>query len=108
MKIDPFADVKRNPVFRAESLSSLYVFIVTIGTFLPIKYYVPPTLFIYAGTYWLTYHFAEKKDLSASEAFTTLFLNLAQSSVVAYVIHFAVDEAFKFDGQGRLLDVMKD
>jgi hypothetical protein len=108
MKIDPFADVSRQPVFRAESLLCLYTFIVTIGTFLPIKYYLPPTLMIYAGTHWLTYHFDEKRDLCAYESFITVFLNVTMGIVCAYTIHLAVDEGFKFEGERNLIDVMKD
>ena len=108
MKIDPFGDVSRQPVFRAESLSLLYAFIVTIGTFLPIKYYLPPTLVIYAGANYLIYHFAEKRDQCAFEAYTTLFLNVTLGAAAAWIIHLAVDEGFKFSRDQGLLEVMKD
>jgi len=108
LKIDPIGDVRRQPVFRAESLSLLYAFIATIGTFLPIEYYLPPTLFIYAGTNYLTYHFAEKRDQYAFEAFTIMFLNVTLGTAAAWIIHLVVDEGFKFEGNRGLLDVMKD
>jgi len=59
IKIDPFTDVKKIPVFRAESLVQLYTFIVTIGTFLPLECYLPPVLVIYAGVNYLVYNYAE-------------------------------------------------
>jgi len=108
MKIDPFADISRQPVFRAETLLILSTFIVTIGTFLPLKYYLPPTLMLYAGVHWLIYHFAEKRDLCAVEAFTTVFLNVILGTLVACTIHLVVDEGFKFEGERHLIDVMKD
>jgi len=108
MKIDPFADISRQPVFRAETLLILSTFIVTIGTFLPLKYYLPPTLMLYAVTHWLIYHFAEKNDLCAFEAFTSVFLNVILGTVIASTIHLVVDEGFKFEGNKHLIDVMKD
>ena len=50
IKIDPFEDVNKQPVFRYESLLHLYSSIVMVGTFLPMKYYLPPVLFIYTWT----------------------------------------------------------
>ena len=59
IKFDPCAHVAHQPAFRAESLSQLWAFIIMIGTFLPIQYYLLPVLIIYAGTFGLTYWFAE-------------------------------------------------
>jgi hypothetical protein len=59
IKFDPCAHVARQPAYRAESLSQLWAFIITIGTFLPLQYYLVPVLIIYAGTYGLTYYYAE-------------------------------------------------
>ena len=49
VKIGPFANVEKQALFRCESLLQLYSFIVTIGAFLPLKYYLPPVLIIYSG-----------------------------------------------------------
>ena len=57
VRIEPFASVQKQALFRCESLLQLYSFIVTIGTFLPIKYYLPPVLVIYTGVYGLTYYY---------------------------------------------------
>ena len=59
VKINPFADVQKQALFRCESLLQLYSFIVTIGTFFPFKYYLPPVLIIYTGVNMLTYYYAE-------------------------------------------------
>ena len=59
VKIDPLTNVQKQALFRCESLLQLHSFIVTIGTFLPIKYYLPPVLIIYTGVYGLTYYHQE-------------------------------------------------
>ena len=52
-------------------------------------------MFIYAGIYYLTtYHFAEKRDLCAFEAFITVFLNVTLGTAGAWIVHLAVDEGF--------------
>ena len=108
MRIDPFAEISRQPVFRGEILLQLYTFIITIGIFLPIKYYLPPVLFIYVLTNWLTYRYAKESDLCEFESYMNVFLNVVVSTTCACIVHLVVDEAYKLDSGARLLDVMKD
>jgi len=61
------------------------------------------------GTFYLTYNFAEKRDLCSFEAFTTVFLNVAVSTVGAFIINLVTDEGLKlFAGERGLIDVMQD
>ena len=87
----------------------LYFFIVTIGTFLPIKYYLAPVLIIYTGVYGLTYYYAEERDLCYFEAILTITINWMTSTFSAFIVRFAVDEAFKarHDDERHIIEIFK-
>ena len=87
----------------------LYFFIVTIGTFLPIKYYLAPVLIIYTGVYGLTYYYAEERDLCYFEAILTITINWMTSTFSAFIVRFAVDEAFKArdDDERLIIQIVK-
>jgi len=59
------------------------------------------------GAYWLTYYYAEVRDLCLHEALTAIFLNVLKSTITAYVIHVVVDEGFKSSRERRLLEVLR-
>jgi hypothetical protein len=49
VRIDPITSLQKQPEFRGESLQQLYAFIAMMGTFLPMKNYLVPVIFLYAG-----------------------------------------------------------
>jgi hypothetical protein len=64
-------------------------------------------MFIYTGTFWLTYLYSSKYDLCFFDASVTMLLHVVVSTTSAYIIHVLVDELIKLDRGRQLIDVMR-